>query len=267
MRAGDLLGARDVRAAFRHPRHRAGSSSSIALRHLREQVQDPELRASSRPTTRSAASASCSPTTGTRRSPSRTSRWSPTASARSAPHSIVTEDGVEREVDTIIFGTGFHVTDIPIAGRVRGRDGRTLAETWDGSPQAYHGTTVAGFPNLFLLVGPNTGLGHTSIVFMIESQIDYVLDALRDDAPRAARTRVEVRPEVQAAYNAELDRMTEGTVWVSGGCTSYYIDRNGHNSTLWPTSPGPSASACASSTRRPTRSARASASAAEAVAA
>ena len=86
-------------------------------------------------------------------------------------------------MDTIIFGTGFHVTDIPIGDLVRGRDGRTLAETWDGSPRAYKGAAVAGFPNLFFLVGPNTGLGHNSIVFMIESQIAYIADALRIDAP------------------------------------------------------------------------------------
>ncbi|HYN91707.1 MAG TPA: hypothetical protein VER75_07280, partial [Thermoleophilaceae bacterium] len=150
------------------------------------------------------------------------------------PHSVVTADGTEREVDTIIFGTGFHVTDIPIASRVSGRDGRTLAQVWRGSPQAYKGTTVAGYPNLFFLVGPNTGLGHNSIVFMIESQISYVIDALRTMRRRGAST-VEVRPEAQLAYNAELDRMTRGTVWVTGGCQSYYIDRNGHNSTLWPT--------------------------------
>jgi hypothetical protein len=146
----------------------------------------------------------------------------------------VASDGTEREVDTIIFGTGFHVTDVPIATRIAGREGRSLAEVWRGSMQAYKGTTVAGFPNLFFLVGPNTGLGHTSIVFMIESQIAYVMDALRSLRRSGART-LEVRREAQAAYNAELDRMTQGTVWVSGGCQSYYIDRNGHNSTLWPT--------------------------------
>jgi cation diffusion facilitator CzcD-associated flavoprotein CzcO len=150
------------------------------------------------------------------------------------PHSVVAEDGTEREVDTIIFGTGFHVTDVPIADRVTGRDGRTLTETWNGSMRGYKGTTVAGYPNLFFLVGPNTGLGHTSIVFMIESQVAYVLDALRAMRRRGART-LEVREEAQAAYNAEIDRMTEDTVWVTGGCTSYYLDRNGHNSALWPT--------------------------------
>ena len=95
------------------------------------------------------------------------------------PHSVVAADGSEREVDTIIFGTGFHVTDMPIADRVSGRDGRTLAETWNGSMQAYKGTTVAGYPNLFFLVGPNTGLGHTS-----HRVHDRVADRLR--AGRAA---------------------------------------------------------------------------------
>jgi hypothetical protein len=100
--------------------------------------------------------------------------------------------------------------------------------------RAYKGTTVAGYPNLFFLVGPNTGLGHNSIVFMIESQIAYVLGALRAMRRTGAHT-LEVRPEAQAEYNAELDRMTEGTVWVTGGCKSYYLDRDGHNSALWPT--------------------------------
>jgi cation diffusion facilitator CzcD-associated flavoprotein CzcO len=146
----------------------------------------------------------------------------------------VGEDGVEREVDTIIFGTGFHVTDIPIAARIRGRGGQTLSELWGGSPSAYKGSAVAGYPNLFFLVGPNTGLGHNSIVFMIEAQVQYLMGALRTLRRSGMRT-LEVRPEAQAAYNAEIDRMTEGTVWVTGGCKSWYIDAGGHNSTLWPT--------------------------------
>src|SRR5262249_37471485 len=85
------------------------------------------------------------------------------------PHAIVTNDGAEHAADTIIFGTGFRITDLPFADHVRGKDGRTLNETWAGSPQAHLGTTVAGFPNLFLLLGPNSGLGHTSVVLMIES--------------------------------------------------------------------------------------------------
>ncbi|HKG35802.1 MAG TPA: NAD(P)/FAD-dependent oxidoreductase [Solirubrobacterales bacterium] len=147
--------------------------------------------------------------------------------------SIVDGDGNEREVDTIIFGTGFEVTDLPITHRVRGGDGRTLAEHWDGSMQAYLGSSIAGFPNLFMLVGPNTGLGHNSIVFMIESQINYVVDALRTMRRRGI-ARIEVRPEVQDRFNEELQREMEGTVWTAGRCQSWYLDDTGRNTTLWP---------------------------------
>jgi cation diffusion facilitator CzcD-associated flavoprotein CzcO len=148
--------------------------------------------------------------------------------------SIVTADGTEHPVDTIIFGTGFHVTDLPMTEFVRGRGGRTMAEVFQGSPQAYLGTTVAGFPNMFMLTGPNTGLGHNSIVYVLESQFNYVLSALRTLGKRGAGV-FEVRREVQEAYNAELQEQLEGTVWNTGGCSSWYIDRNGKNTVLWPT--------------------------------
>jgi cation diffusion facilitator CzcD-associated flavoprotein CzcO len=218
---------------FRNERMRK-LATRMAMRQLEQQVPDPELRAKLTPRYE----------LGCKRILP-TDEWYPTLMQPNVelitegvreikPRSIIAADGTEREVDTIIFGTGFHVTDIPIAQRVRGRDGRTLHETWDGSPSAYKGAAVAGFPNLFFLVGPNTGLGHNSIVFMIESQINYVAGALAAMRRRGSRV-VDVRAEAQAAYNAELDRMTEGTVWVTGGCSSYYIDRNGHNSTIWPT--------------------------------
>lgn len=148
------------------------------------------------------------------------------------PHSIATADGQERAIDTIICATGFHVTDMGISQRVRGRDGRRLGDAWDDGPRAYLGTAIAGFPNLFLLIGPNTGVGHTSMVYMIESQIAYVLDCLR----RMRRERlqvVELRVESQRAYNDELQRRMRGTVWTSG-CASWYLDAHGRNSTLWP---------------------------------
>ena len=150
------------------------------------------------------------------------------------PHSIVTADGTEREVDTIIYGTGFFVTDLPVADKVRGRGGRSLADEWDGSPRAYMGTTIAGFPNLFLLTGPNTGLGHNSIVYMIESQLDHVMTALGEMERRGAGV-IEPRREAQEAYTEAIQRKMPGTVWTSGGCASWYIDRHGINSSLWPT--------------------------------
>jgi cyclohexanone monooxygenase len=147
--------------------------------------------------------------------------------------SIVGADGVEREVDTIIFGTGFHVTDPPTASRVRGRDGRTMAEIWEGSPQAYLGTAVAGFPNLFELIGPNTGNGHTSAIVLIEAQLEYAVGALRT-MERENLLSVEVRRDVQDAYNERVQEALAGTVWNSGGCSSYYLDRNGRNATIYP---------------------------------
>jgi cation diffusion facilitator CzcD-associated flavoprotein CzcO len=148
-------------------------------------------------------------------------------------HSVVAADGTERAVDAIIFGTGFHVLDMPIAERVRGAGGRTLAEHWQGSPQAHRGTSVPGFPNLFMLLGPNTGLGHMSVVFMAEAQSRYVLQAIHrmDSAGIGA---LSVKPEASAAYNAAVQRRMKGTVWTEGGCASWYIDANGLNTSLWP---------------------------------
>ena len=232
MRAG-IYWARELFVLlFRHPPVNR-LLEQLPLTHMRSQIKDPELRRKLTPDYRMGCK---------RILP--TDEWYPALAQPNVevvtggvteirPHSVIAGDGSEREVDTIIFGTGFHVTDVPIADRIEAR-GRTLADVWQGSMQAYKGTTVAGYPNLFFLVGPNTGLGHTSIVFMIESQIAYVLDALRTMRRRGAEL-LEVRAEAQASYNAELDRMTKGTVWVTGGCTSYYIDRNGHNSALWPT--------------------------------
>ncbi len=156
------------------------------------------------------------------------------------PHAVVTEsaDGTRREheVDTIILGTGFKVTEQPVAERVVGRDGRTLAEHWaaTGGMQALHGTTIAGFPAFALMVGPNTGLGHTSITLIIEAQVRYLLDLLRQVRERGL-VAVEPRPEVQQAYADRLQRELQGTVWNAGGCASWYLDEHGRNTTLWPT--------------------------------
>jgi cation diffusion facilitator CzcD-associated flavoprotein CzcO len=147
-------------------------------------------------------------------------------------HSIVDADGVEREIDVLIFGTGFHVTDMPVTQILRGRDGRLLSEHWEKSSRAYKGTTAPGFPNMFMLLGPNTGLGHNSMVYMIESQIRYMLGALRTMDERGART-LEVRADAVEDYNDAVERQMQGTVWDSG-CASWYIDDTGRNTTLWP---------------------------------
>lgn len=154
--------------------------------------------------------------------------------AKVTPSGIVTEDGTEREVDVLVVATGFHTTDMPIAHQVVGRRGTTLAQEWaEDGVAAYKGATVHGFPNLFFLIGPNTGLGHSSMVFMIESQVAYVIDALRtmreDDL-----VAVEPKRGEQEAWNADLQRRMRRTVWNTGGCSSWYLDDHGRNVTLWP---------------------------------
>jgi cation diffusion facilitator CzcD-associated flavoprotein CzcO len=220
-----------------HPR-KGSPPERVALRHLREQVPDPELRERLTPRYR----------IGCKRILISDEYYPALArpnvevvtDAISAftPRGIVTADGLERELDTVILGTGFHVTDMPVAQWIYGGDGRSLAEVWDGSAQAYLGAAVAGFPNLFLLVGPNTGLGHNSIVFMIESQLHYLMECLRFMS-RQGLDIVEVREPVQRGYNEELQRRLQGTVWTSGGCESWYLDEHGRNTTIWPGSTWP----------------------------
>jgi cation diffusion facilitator CzcD-associated flavoprotein CzcO len=217
---------------FRHPRL-ARAAQRVALRHLRRQVPDPALRAKLVPD----YTLGCKrilPSNDYLPALSRAGVelvTDPIAEVRA--HAVVTADGTERPADTIIFGTGFAATDPPIAHRVRGADGRTLAEAWRGSPRAYLGTMMAGFPNFFLLLGPNTGLGHNSVVLMIEAQIEHVLDAL-GFLRRRGYAALAPRADVQAAYCDRLDEELAGTVWNAGGCASWYLDATGRNSTLWP---------------------------------
>ena len=157
----------------------------------------------------------------------------PSAVTEIRPDGVVGADGVLHEADTLIFATGFHVTDAPFAQFIRGRDGQRLDDLWQGSPQAYRGGAVPGFPNLFWMIGPNTGLGHNSMVFMIEAQLNYLLDAL-DTMERRGASQIEVRQDAYEAYNAHLQERLAGTVWNTGGCSSWYLDANGRNATIWP---------------------------------
>ncbi len=146
--------------------------------------------------------------------------------------SIITDDGVEHEIDTLICATGFHVTNAQLPQFIFGRDGQSLADKWHEGSRAYLGTAVTDFPNMFLLIGPNTGLGHTSMVFMIESQIAYILDCLRTMDKRDLQT-VEIQSQQEDSFNTEMQRRMKGTVWASG-CASWYLDANGRNTTIWP---------------------------------
>jgi cation diffusion facilitator CzcD-associated flavoprotein CzcO len=206
---------------------------AIARRHLERQVRDPELRRALTP----------DHTLGCKRIllsndwyPALTSpnvEVVPHAVTKVTPKGIVSADGAERAADTLILGTGFTITDLPIARRIVGRDGRTLDEVWGGSPTGHLGTVVSGFPNLFMVLGPNVGNGHTSATILIEAQVQLAIDTLKG-LEREGAVSADVRPDVQAAFNEEVQRRLAGTVWNAGGCRSYYLDRNGRNSTIFP---------------------------------
>ncbi|MFJ4693985.1 flavin-containing monooxygenase [Streptomyces sp. NPDC088766] len=153
-------------------------------------------------------------------------------------NTLVAADGSEAEADAIVFGTGFRVTDMPIAERVVGADGRTLAESWKGGMEALRGASAAGFPNWMTIIGPNTGLGNSSMILMIESQLNYMADYLRQLDVLGGRAALDARPSAVHAWNRRVqDRMTR-TVWNTGGCTSWYLDANGRNTTIWPGTTG-----------------------------
>lgn len=204
----------------------------IARRHLEKQVSSPELRAKLTPTytmgcKRILLSDDFYPAVAQSNVEVITDRIREVRA-----HSIVITDRKEREIDAIICATGFHVTDASLQQCIYGRGGQSLASRWHSGTSAYLGTTVSGFPNLFLLIGPNTGLGHNSMVYMIESQISYILDCLRTMNKRKLGT-TEVRPEIQEVFDNEMQRRMQRTVWTTG-CASWYLDAHGHNTTLWP---------------------------------
>jgi cation diffusion facilitator CzcD-associated flavoprotein CzcO len=214
-------------------RRLSNGMQAIARRHLHAQVRDPELRAKLTP----------SYTIGCKRI-TLSDAYYPAltqpnvevvtdAIERITPGGVRTADGVERELDTLILATGFKVHDNPAFERVRGRDGRTLGEAWGGSPRAYLGATITGFPNLFLVVGPNSAGGYNSIILTTEAHVNYAIEALK--TMRARGTRVaEVRREVYDGWSARTDRRLAHSVWNEGGCSSWYLDENGRNGVWWP---------------------------------
>ncbi len=206
--------------------------SGLARRHLRLSVADEGLRAKLTP----------SYTMGCKRILP-TNDWYPTLQRDNVelvtdpivevrPGGVVTGDGKERPVDAIVLATGFEAAEQVAPFEVRGRGGRDLNDAWSSGAEAYLGTSVTGFPNLFLLVGPNTGLGHSSMVFMIESQVAYVMSAIETMRARGLEL-VDVRRDSQENYNERVHDRLKRTVWATG-CASWYQTRTGKNTTLWP---------------------------------
>lgn len=204
-----------------------------AIRHIHSAIQDPELRRKVTPNyvmgcKRILLSNSYYPALA-----------KPNVSVVTAgiqkvtANTVIDDQGRSYPVDVIIYGTGFAVNNLPFSHFTYGETGRTLAEVWAGSPQSYLGTTVNDFPNLFLLHGPNVGLGHSSVVYMLEVQADHITTVIQ---AAQARQAVTVQPSLtaQTEYTAWLDKESKNTVWSAGGCKSWYLDSTGRNSNVWP---------------------------------
>ena len=217
---------------FRHPKL-LEQIQKVALAHLHATIRDPELRQKLTPDyvlgcKRVLLSNDYYPAVR-----QQNVELLATGVERCAGKTLVGSDGSRRKADAIIMATGFHVSDPPNLDRVYGAEGRSLAEVWDGSPQAYRGTTVSGFPNLFLVLGPNLAIGNNSAFLVIEAQLKYIaatLAHLRDNR----LTRFEVSAQAQKSYNLKVQNDLQRTVWNTGGCSSYYLDSNGLNSIGFP---------------------------------
>lgn len=146
---------------------------------------------------------------------------------------IVTASGEHLDLDLVIWSTGYDATDGVISYPVVGRDGTKLDAFWDEFPRAYLGTAMPGFPNLFIVTGPNTGIGHTSAIFVIEAQLEYIVRAI-DAVRTAGATSIEVTPEAEDTYTAMIHREMDRTVWKNGGCSSWYQSKSGHVIAMFP---------------------------------
>jgi cation diffusion facilitator CzcD-associated flavoprotein CzcO len=217
---------------FMHPQLMP-ALESVARAHLRRQVPDPVLRARLTPTY----------TLGCKRIVVASDYYPAlqrpnvelvtSGIERITESGIRTADGARHQVDAIIYGTGFQVSDRMADAEVVGRDGLTVQQAWRDGMQAYLGVAVHGFPNYFLIMGPNSGGGHQSIVFVIEAQVRYIVECLRL-MEQTASTRIEVRRSTQQLFNERIHAKLAGSVWNSGGCHSWYLDEGGKNRAAWP---------------------------------
>lgn len=218
--------------AFRYPALMT-LPERAARRHLAAQVGDPALRAALQPDFRLGCKRVLISDTYLRALDQPNADLVTAGIREVTATGIIDDTGTEHPVDAIIFGTGFQTSRLPLTDRTFGPDGRSMAEAWGDRPSAYLGTSVAGFPNIFLIHGPNIGLGHTSVIHMFESQAGYIADAIGYATDNGGAT-VEPTAAAQREFADEVQRMGEGSVWTSGGCTSWYLDAHGRNTSLWP---------------------------------
>ncbi|MFJ5531599.1 flavin-containing monooxygenase [Streptomyces sp. NPDC093261] len=235
LRRGFLWGIRElqVQAFTKHP-DELGLVERMARRNLARAVKDPALRAMLTPDYRIGCKRILLSNTYYPALTRPNVEVVASGLSEIRGSTLVAADGTESEADAIVFGTGFHVTDMPIADRVVGAEGRTLARTWSGGMKALRGATAAGFPNWMSIIGPNTGLGNSSMILMIESQLNYMADYLRQLEVLGGRVALDARPGAVDAWNHKVQERMKRTVWNTGGCTSWYLDASGRNTTIWP---------------------------------
>jgi cation diffusion facilitator CzcD-associated flavoprotein CzcO len=205
----------------------------MAIRFMHHQVRDPALRLALTPSYRMGCKRILLASDFYPALQRRNSHLVTAAIEQVLPEGIRSADGAFHPLDVLVLATGFQAADAMAPFPIRGRRGIELGSVWRDAAHAYLGSTVPGFPNLFMIVGPNTGLGHNSMVYMIESQIRYVMDALAR-MERAGLGAVDAKWDVVERFNNELQQRMQATVWATGGCTSWYRARSGRITTLWP---------------------------------
>jgi cation diffusion facilitator CzcD-associated flavoprotein CzcO len=205
---------------------------AVARRRIRRQIDDPELREKVTPRDELGCKRIMLTDDWYRTLTQPNVELVTTAIERIGPQAVVTADGAERAADVLILGTGFKSHDFVAPMEVVGRGGRTLAEAWGEVPKAYLGITVPGFPNMFLIYGPNTNGGAGSVIYAVECAMQHVIAAIRE-RERARANTIELRPEAADAFDRELREALAGTVWHSG-CASWYVDEKGNNPNQWP---------------------------------
>ena len=206
----------------------------VVTRHLARVIPDPELRAKLTPSYRLGCKRVLQSNTYYRTFLRDDVELVAEAVAQIVPGGVIDTTGRLVEADVIVYATGFHVIDAFDHLDVRGRDGTDLATRFrEHGVETYLGVAAHRFPNLFFMLGPNTALGHNSVVFMIEQQTKYVLHLL-DEMDRRGAVSAEVTRPAQDAFNEEVQRLVEKGVWTQGGCTSWYLDSQGRNRTIWP---------------------------------
>jgi len=146
---------------------------------------------------------------------------------------ILTSKGQQLDLDLIVYSTGYDATDGVISYPVIGKGSVSVQDQWREFPRAYLGTTLPGFPNFFVVTGPNTGIGHTSAIFVIEAQMEYIRRAIAEVLERGGRT-IEVKAEAEHDYTTMIHREMKQTVWQAGGCKSWYQSKSGHVIAMFP---------------------------------